>query len=85
MSINGTHEERTFIYYPDEQEKNLKNDFQGPLTKLEWPTDYLIIALIGEELFLNHFIVQSHIGTFMIGFFLTFRMYQRATESLYLP
>lgn len=43
MSINGTHEERTF-YFPDEQEKNLKNDFQ--ITKLEWPTDYLIIALI---------------------------------------
>ena len=56
MSINGTHEERTFIYYPDEHEKNLKNDFQGPLTKLEWPTDYLIIALIGLEIsFLNHF------------------------------
>ena len=51
MSINGTHEERTFIYYPDEHEKNLKNDFQGPLTKLEWPTDYLIIALIGLEIF----------------------------------
>jgi len=47
MSINGTHEERTF-YFPDEQEKNLKNDFQ--ITKLEWPTDYLIIALIGMEL-----------------------------------
>ena len=56
MSINETHEERTFIYYPDEHEKNLKNDFQGPLTKLEWPTDYLIIALIGLEIsFLNHF------------------------------
>ena len=55
MSINGTHEERTFIYYPDEQEKNLKNDFQGPLTKLEWPTDYLIIALIGMELFFESF------------------------------
>lgn len=46
MSINGTPEERTFIYYPNEHEKNLKNDLIGPLTKLEWPTDYLIIALI---------------------------------------
>jgi len=46
MSINGTHEERTF-YFPDEQEKTLKNDFQ--ITKLEWPTDYLIIALIGMD------------------------------------
>ena len=49
MSINGTHEERTF-YFPDEQEKNLKNDFHnGSFTKLEWPTDYLIIALIGMD------------------------------------
>ena len=46
MSINGTHEERTF-YFPDEQEKTLKKDFQ--ITKLEWPTDYLIIALIGMD------------------------------------
>ena len=50
MNINGTYEERTFIYYGDEQEKDLKNDFVGPLTKLEWPTDYLIIALIGMEI-----------------------------------
>ena len=85
MSINGTHEERTFIYYPDEQEKNLKNDFQGPLTKLEWPTDYLIIALIGEELFLNHFILQSHIGPSMISFLVSFRMYQRVTDPLHPP
>jgi len=78
MSINGTHEERTFIYYPDEQEKSLKNDFQGPLTKLEWPTDYLIIALIGMELFFESF--YSLIAHWSIyDWFLCVKMYQRVT------